>query len=234
MRLILVLINIFLTFSVMSQNLNETIEKMKTTTSKGFSCDLNYKLYKRNDNTIHEETKGTYMFSSSGYFFKIGSTTYIGNNEEVVLINDDVSIMALLSADDKNSFKGQLDFEKLSPLFDTVFLLNKNGKNSEYRIVFKESALGNYEKIDITINTTSYLPSKIKIYFRNEINFSKSRKNENIGKPYIVINYTDVKKESLPESTFDTKKYYTVSENGKCSGTGKYIDYEFHNQKHLR
>lgn len=233
MKLIIFFAISLFSFSLYSQDFKEDMNRLQKEVLNGFSCGLNYKLYKKESDKVYEETTGSYKSSSAGYYYNIGSTTYIGNEEEVVLINDDLSILSLLSSDVSTNLNTQLDFEKLSLLTDTVILINKTSSTLVYRMIFNPKLATNYDKIDVTINSITYLPMKTKIVFKTKINFSKDLNSENMGTPVISISYMDVKSVNIPKETFNTKKYYKKSTNGTFSGVGKYEDYEFHNQKHL-
>ena len=212
--LYILLITIFCShLCLYSQSIEEVLKKVNAeyTSNKYLSYDLNYNLYKKeNDIKVYESYSGIFKKNTSNFIYqKINKTEFIlkGNFCLKVIHEDktiDVSKAEPFILGDF-SIKPLLEYCKVKE-----FKLNKGS----WIIVLEPKQYTDlpYSKIVITVNG-NYFITKQMFYFNSGIDFSKDYTKSEISNPVLEIRHSNHTRDKVPESLFSLGKFISFEGN---------------------
>jgi hypothetical protein len=106
----------------------------------------------------------------------------------------------------------------------SVSFKNLPGNERKYSFDFTDSNFGEYDKIELTIDTKNFTLTKMTLYFSAAMNLSGDYEGED-KKPRMEILYKNYRKTISNPALLDRNTYVT-EKNGKLLAIGKYKTYE--------
>ena len=214
------------------QDFMKDMERINSVFQQGQACELEYKLFRRGVTNPVEIINGDYLTLEDKYILNLHDVRVISIAEERLLINESEKFLALAKPSVFEDY-GQIDFSRMAPFIDTIRPIKDLPDGIIGYGIFLKSYLSNpYKRIEVYMNQETGHPTKIRLLYTNEIDFS----NDNsviLGFPVIEIRYKNIRAQKVDYKEFDTKRYYYCDTKGMCAGVGKYAEYEIYNQKDL-
>ena len=159
--------------------------------------------------------------SNDGYFSSMKGISVIVNDHCSILVDDNQKMIVYGTSAGKNP-KQKDPGTQFSPVLDTA-LFNKNqielksyGNGQE---TFKVLTPGNefFEKMEVTLDISSYTLSEIIYYYKSSEDISGSK---------VIVNYSDVKLNKAMSASVFSERAYIEKKGDKLHGIGKYVGYK--------
>lgn len=217
-----------------AQTANEDFRKVNAAYSKHQSLSMNvtYTLYSNYSSTVaHDKQKGVYMRQGDKYYSRLLGVETMNNGKTIIVTDHNDKVMLVADPPQTQKSPTPLDIDSmLATCGETKYSETKAGQKV-YSMSFDKRKYLEYSKVDIYINSQTWLIDKIVLYYREQVSLDPDNDNALKEAPRVEITYSSV----ITNPAFDKEQFsenkFIASAGGKLKATGAYAGFEVINQK---